>query len=107
MSQAPRAKYLYRKTTKGNDYLYFRMTDGVLRPLPINEHSTAFCEAYDAALAERLGVKLDPATPRGKLAAKPGQPDFELFVGDLQHVILGQYVTALSGWVRLSARSRA
>lgn len=67
-----RSRYLYRRTVKGNAYLYFRMADGALKPLPADQESAEFCAAYDAALAEREGrakpdMAFDAMRPAGPL----------------------------------------
>jgi integrase len=56
-----RTKYLYPKTVKGNPYLYFRMRDGKLVPLPLDQSSPEFKRSYDACLKARDGTPA--ATP--------------------------------------------
>jgi integrase len=57
-----RSKYLYPKTVKGRPYLYFRMADGALVSLPLDQESIEFCRAYDDCLAarEKLRSKSEP-----------------------------------------------
>lgn len=59
-----RSKYLYPKTVKGRDYLYFRMADGTLVPLPLDQESIDFRRAYDACRKRRdkLAVSLPAPT---------------------------------------------
>jgi integrase len=45
-----RLKYLYRRTVKGNPYVYFRSPDGSLTPLPADETSAEFRRCYAACL---------------------------------------------------------
>jgi integrase len=45
-----REKYLYSKTVKGHDYLYFRLPSGKLVRLPTDQSSPEFRFAYDEAL---------------------------------------------------------
>lgn len=51
-----RSDYLYRKER----WLYFRMADGALVPLPSDENSKAFEDAYDECLAVRVKLKKQP-----------------------------------------------
>jgi integrase len=55
-SKVSRTKYLYPKTVKGNPYLYFRMANGSLVPLPLDKDSAEFCRCYDDCLKERGGT---------------------------------------------------
>jgi integrase len=48
-----RSKYLYPKTVKGRPYLYFRMADGSLVSLPLDQNSAEFKRSYDACLKQR------------------------------------------------------
>jgi integrase len=50
-----RSKYLYPKTVKGKPYLYFRMADGGLVRLPLDQHSADFKRCYDDCLKSRNG----------------------------------------------------
>lgn len=52
-------KYLYRK----NPYIYFRMPDGKLIPLPRDEGSAEFKRAYAACLKATAGEPMRPARP--------------------------------------------
>lgn len=54
---AERTKYLYRK----EPYLYFRMADGKLVPLPTDTKSAEFNRAYDACLRTRKGIDKETA----------------------------------------------
>jgi integrase len=73
-SAASRVKYLYPKTVKGIDYLYFRMPPkGTLIPLPADRDSAEFNKAYDACMAElkrqRKGAAVEePIAPGIKCA---------------------------------------
>src|SRR5215831_4435132 len=57
-----RNKYLYPRTVKGIAYLYFRMPDGALVPLPLDKSSPEFRRAYDDCLRTRK--KLAAAAPK-------------------------------------------
>jgi integrase len=69
-AKAKSLKYLYRKTVKGNAYVYFRSPqDGKLIPLPKDEDSAEFKRSYDACLK---AITKDPERlppPAKKLAA--------------------------------------
>jgi integrase len=51
--EVDRSRYLYSKTVKGKPYLYFRMADGALVPLPLDQGSPEFRRAYDDCLRTR------------------------------------------------------
>jgi integrase len=62
-AKAKSLKYLYRKTMKGNAYVYFRSPqDGKLIPLPKDEGSAEFKRAYDACL-KALKTVVAPVVP--------------------------------------------
>lgn len=65
-------KYLYARTDKGKDYLYFRMADGKLIPLPLDQESVEFKKIYDTCLKVRTSP---PA------AAAPEEPRLNAAVG--------------------------
>ena len=55
-----RSKYLYRKSVKGHEYLYFREPSGKTHSLPLDQSSPEFRAAYDAcerALQPRASAK--------------------------------------------------
>ncbi|MGY4370899.1 hypothetical protein ACVW1A_006964 [Bradyrhizobium sp. LB1.3] len=52
-TRVDRTKYLYAKTVKGRPYLYFRMRDGQLVPLPLDRDSGEFRRAYDSCRKTR------------------------------------------------------
>src|SRR5215211_2669468 len=60
--KADRSKYLYARTIKGNAYLYFRMHDGALVPLPLDQSSPDFRRAYDDCFRSRQ--KLVDSSPK-------------------------------------------
>jgi integrase len=62
-----RTKNLYPKTVKGNPYLYFRMPDGKLVPLPLAQGSAEFKRSYDACLKAITKKPDRPALPEQKL----------------------------------------
>jgi hypothetical protein len=55
-----RSKYLYPRTVKGKPYLYFRMADGALVPLPLDKNTKEFERSYDACLKARGGLAAQP-----------------------------------------------
>src|SRR5262249_20080869 len=57
--------YLYRKRSKGHEYLYFRAPNGKLTPLPLDQKSAAFRVAYAAALRT---IKPSAAEPQTRAA---------------------------------------
>ena len=59
-ANAKRTKYLYRRTVKGNAYVYFRQPNGKLIPLPADERAGEFRRAYDACMSA-LTAKPTPA----------------------------------------------
>jgi hypothetical protein len=72
-----RKRYLYRKTVKGNDYVYFRTPNGKLIRLPDDERSPEFKRSYDACLkAITKNVEL-PAPPH----RRPAETKRIAFVG--------------------------
>jgi integrase len=58
-----RSKYLYRKTVKGHPYLYFRMADGALVSLPLDESTAEFARSYDTCVKARVGKPTYKAKP--------------------------------------------
>jgi integrase len=73
-----RTKYLYPKTVKGRPYLYFRMADGKLVPLPLDQTSAEFRRAYDACRKTRDKVAV-PATLPARRTIDTGNVSF---IGD-------------------------
>jgi hypothetical protein len=69
-SKVSRTKYLYAKTSKGNAYLYFRMADDRLVPLPLDQDSAEFARCYDASLKKRG----EPVAPAAQPVAKQDAP---------------------------------
>ena len=45
-----RLKYTYRKVQGGREYVYFRMPNGQLFPLPADQHSAEFHRQYKRCL---------------------------------------------------------
>src|SRR4051812_5901710 len=67
-AKVDRTKYLYAKTVKGRPYLYFRMRDSQLVPLPLDRDSAEFRRVYDACRKTRDKVvektaKAEPVQP--------------------------------------------
>jgi integrase len=54
--EGDRSRYLYARTIKGKPYLYFRMADGALVPLPLDRSSSEFRRAYDDCLKTRRNL---------------------------------------------------
>lgn len=67
-ARVDRSKYLYAKTVKGRPYLYFRMRDRQLVPLPLDRDCAEFRRAYDACRKTRDKVA------EQKVKAEPVQP---------------------------------
>lgn len=65
-----RTKYLYRK----EQWLYFRMADGKLVPLPTETSSPEFARAYDACLRARKGIFKKPAPAKNRAEPEPTAP---------------------------------
>jgi len=63
MTTGKSLKYLYRKTVKGNAYVYFRMPGGALVPLPADETSAEFKRSYAACLKSITKTPERPALP--------------------------------------------
>jgi integrase len=59
-AKVDRSKYLYPRTVKGKRYLYFRMADGALVPLPLDKNTKEFERSYDACLKARRGLAAQP-----------------------------------------------
>ena len=89
-SKVSRTKYLYAKTSKGNPYLYFRMADGRLVPLPLDQQSAEFARCYDACLKERGGKgnnrHKEGNLPTQKEAADTAQQDAPIIVRNVAFI---------------------
>jgi integrase len=68
--KSDRTKHLNWKTVKGNPYLYFRMKDGKLVSLPLDQDSGEFKRSYDLCLKARNGVKAAPVAVAAPPALK-------------------------------------
>lgn len=64
--EVERTKYLYRK----EQWLYFRMADGKLVPLPTDTTSREYARAYDACLRTRKGIDKIARKQVGEVAPK-------------------------------------
>jgi hypothetical protein len=86
-----RTKYLYRRTVKGNPYLYFRMADGALVPLPLDESTAEFRRCYDTCMKVRGGKSAIAAT-----TAPVAVPDIKrvAFVGGTVGNAISKYLAS-------------
>ena len=92
-------KHLYRKTSKGISYIYFRAPNGTLTPLPRDENSVEFQRCYDACLKS-----LTPARPA--LPKRPIRPRLNERVGFLEGTV-GKAVERYLGSTTFAARKES
>jgi integrase len=86
--RSDRAKYLYRRTIKGKSYIYFRMADGALVPLPPDIGSEAFRLSYDECIKARVKTPSAPTKP------KPINATGIAFIGDTIGAAIKAYKTS-------------
>jgi integrase len=97
-----RTKYLYRKTVKGNDYIYFRQPDGKLIRLPEDEQSPEFKRSYDACIR---AISRTPEPPA--LDKKPADTQRIAYVGGtVGNAITRYYSSAEFGDLKDSSKEK-
>jgi integrase len=98
-----RNKYLYRRTVKGNDYVYFRQPDGKLIRLPEDEQSPEFKRSYDACIKVISGTAERPAL----LDKKPADTQHIAYVGGtVGNAITRYYSSAEFGGLKDSSKEK-
>jgi integrase len=91
MTTGKSPKYLYRKTVKGNAYVYFRSPrDGRLIPLPRDEGSAEFKRSYAACIKATVKELVRPAPP----AIRAADTKQVRFVGGTIGQAIQRYLTS-------------